>query len=84
MSSETEEDVRKLCPLIKEMTNVRCDMGEVDMTLPKPWKDNIDHNCRDIKGSVSIKKIHLISLQLSTAEHKSPLESTTLLGPLLY
>ncbi|XP_035452147.2 transient receptor potential channel pyrexia isoform X1 [Spodoptera frugiperda] len=54
MSSETEEDVRKLCPLIKEMTNVRCDLGEVDVTLPKPWKDNIDHNCRDIKGSMPL------------------------------
>ncbi|KAJ8710567.1 hypothetical protein PYW08_009082 [Mythimna loreyi] len=54
MSSETEEDVRKLCPHLKELTNVRCDLGEVDMTLPKPWKDNIDHNCRDIKGSMPL------------------------------
>ncbi|KAJ8710338.1 hypothetical protein PYW07_009704 [Mythimna separata] len=54
MSSETEEDVRKLCPNIKELTNVRCDLGDVDMTLPKPWKDNIDHNCRDIKGSMPL------------------------------
>lgn len=53
MSSETEEDVRRLCPNIKELTMVRCDLGEVNMSLPKNWKDNIDHNCKDIKGSVS-------------------------------
>ncbi|KAG6453876.1 LOW QUALITY PROTEIN: transient receptor potential channel pyrexia [Manduca sexta] len=53
MSSETEDDVRKLCPYIREMTNVRCDLGEVNAALPKTWKDNIDHECRDIKGSLS-------------------------------
>lgn len=53
MSSEAEEDVRKISKLTKEMVNVRCDLGEIDTILPKTWKDNIDHNCMDIKGSVS-------------------------------
>lgn len=54
MSSETEEDVRKLCPLIKEMTDVRCDLGEVNALLPKTWKDNIDHDCKDIRGTIKL------------------------------
>ncbi|KOB77902.1 Transient receptor potential channel pyrexia [Operophtera brumata] len=54
MSSETEEDVKRLCPNIRELTMVRCDLGEVNMSLPKNWKDNIDHNCKDIKGSLPL------------------------------
>lgn len=55
MSSETEEDVRRFCPNIRELTNVRCDLGVVNSMLPKNWKDNIDHECMDITGSVSWK-----------------------------
>nr|QDR50968.1 TRPA5 [Heliconius melpomene] len=54
MSSEAEEDVRKISKLTKEMVNVRCDLGEIDTVLPKTWKDNIDHNCMDIKGSLPL------------------------------
>ncbi|XP_026728488.1 oxysterol-binding protein-related protein 1-like [Trichoplusia ni] len=54
MSSDTEEDVKKLCPTIRELTNVRCDLGEVNSQLPKPWSDNIDHDCRDITGLLPI------------------------------
>lgn len=57
MSSETEEDVRRLCPKVRELTMVRCDLEEVRMTLPKNWKDNIDHNCKDIKGTVSYEHL---------------------------
>nr|XP_021194828.2 transient receptor potential channel pyrexia isoform X1 [Helicoverpa armigera] len=67
MSSETEEDVRKLCPLIKELTNVRCDLGEVAMTLPKPWKDNIDHECRDIVGSMPLFQPGWTPLHVATS-----------------
>ncbi|XP_075985526.1 transient receptor potential cation channel subfamily A member 1-like [Anticarsia gemmatalis] len=54
MTSETEEDVRKFCVLIRELTDVRCDLGEVEMDLPKHWRDNIDHDCRDIRGSMPL------------------------------
>ncbi|VVC91355.1 unnamed protein product [Leptidea sinapis] len=51
MSSEAEEDVKKLCQVTKAMANVRCGVGEINMSLPTTWKDNIDHNCVNIKGS---------------------------------
>ncbi|CAK1543481.1 unnamed protein product [Leptosia nina] len=54
MSSEAEEDIKKLCPEVQAMVNVRCDMGEVRQTLPNIWKDNIDHNCLSIKGSLPL------------------------------
>jgi hypothetical protein len=53
MSSEAEEDVKKLCEKTKKMVNVRCDLGEVKIILPSTWKDNIDHDCKSIEGSVS-------------------------------
>ncbi|XP_072948321.1 transient receptor potential cation channel subfamily A member 1-like [Epargyreus clarus] len=56
MSSDAEEDVKKMCSLTKQMVNVRCDIGEVNILLPKTWKDNIDHNCKDIKGSLPLLK----------------------------
>ncbi|CAK1543482.1 unnamed protein product [Leptosia nina] len=52
MSSEAEEDVKKMCPVTKDMVNVRCDVEEVNTVLPKNWKDDIDHNCMGIKGSL--------------------------------
>lgn len=52
MSSDAEEDVKKLCPETQAMANVRCDDRDVNRTLPKSWKDNIDHSCLDIKGTV--------------------------------
>lgn len=55
MSSEAEEDVKKISQQTKEMVNVRCDLGEVNITLPKEWRDNIDHNCMSIKGTVGFK-----------------------------
>lgn len=52
MTSEAEEDVRKFCEKTRELANVRCELGEVKMLLPKNWKDNIDHDCKDITGTV--------------------------------
>nr|XP_026490186.1 transient receptor potential channel pyrexia-like isoform X1 [Vanessa tameamea] len=54
MSSEAEEEVKKISKLTKEMVNMRCDLGDVDIILPKAWKDNIDHNCMDIKGTLPL------------------------------
>ncbi|XP_038218619.1 transient receptor potential channel pyrexia-like [Zerene cesonia] len=54
MSSEAEEDVKKTCQKTREMANVRCDLGEVTTVLPKNWKDNIDHNCLSVKGSIPL------------------------------
>ncbi|XP_049879814.1 transient receptor potential channel pyrexia-like isoform X2 [Pectinophora gossypiella] len=54
MSSEAEEDVKKLCPKTRDLANLRCDLGEVKMLLPKNWRDNIDHNCRDITGTIPL------------------------------
>ncbi|KAM3955948.1 LOW QUALITY PROTEIN: transient receptor potential cation channel subfamily A member 1 [Aphomia sociella] len=56
MLSVVEDDVKKLCKKTKEMANVRCDLGEVKTLLPNTWKDNIDHNCTDIKGSLPLLK----------------------------
>lgn len=53
MSSGTEEDVKRLCQVVRQMVNVRCDLGEVQTLLPKTWKDNLDHECKDIDGTVS-------------------------------
>ncbi|XP_068624920.1 transient receptor potential channel pyrexia-like [Battus philenor] len=54
MSSDAEEDVRNMCEKVREMVNVRCDLGEIRTLLPKTWKDNIDHNCREIEGSLPL------------------------------
>ncbi|CAH0403188.1 unnamed protein product [Chilo suppressalis] len=54
MSSEAEEDVKKLCEKTMAMANVRCDLGEVKTIIPSTWKDNIDHNCRSIEGSLPL------------------------------
>lgn len=53
MSSDAEEEVKKMCQLTRDMVNVRCDLGFIKHLLPKTWKDNIDHNCKEIKGTVS-------------------------------
>lgn len=53
ISSEAEEDVRNCFTITRELTDVRCDLGEVNMEVPKTWWDNIDHDCKDIDGSVS-------------------------------
>ncbi|XP_073962846.1 transient receptor potential cation channel subfamily A member 1-like isoform X2 [Choristoneura fumiferana] len=54
MSSGTEEDVKRLCQVVRQMVNVRCDLGEVQTLLPKTWKDNLDHECKDIDGSLPL------------------------------
>ncbi|CAH2097462.1 unnamed protein product [Euphydryas editha] len=54
MSSEAEEDVKKISQQTKEMVNVMCDLGEVNIILPKSWRDNIDHNCMSIKGTLPL------------------------------
>ncbi|XP_041983044.1 transient receptor potential channel pyrexia-like [Aricia agestis] len=54
LSSEAEEEVKKLCPVTKELVNIRCNLGNVETILPKNWKDNIDHNCMAIKGTLPI------------------------------
>ncbi|XP_053618072.1 transient receptor potential channel pyrexia-like isoform X2 [Plodia interpunctella] len=54
LSSDVEEDVRKLCEKTRTLANVRCDLGEVKAVLPSTWKDNIDHNCKDIKGCLPL------------------------------
>lgn len=56
MSSEAEEDVKKISLLTREMVNVRCNELVDTLThLPKAWSDNIDHDCVDIEGTVSHK-----------------------------
>lgn len=65
MSSEAEEDVKKLCPKTRDLANIRCDVGEVKTMLPKTWKDNIDHNCKDITGSVRAIFTDLIKRKFS-------------------
>ncbi|XP_014366738.2 transient receptor potential channel pyrexia [Papilio machaon] len=54
MSSDAEEDVKKMCPRTRDMVNVRCDVGDVRILLPKTWKDNIDHNCKNIEGTLPL------------------------------
>ncbi|CAH2057024.1 unnamed protein product, partial [Iphiclides podalirius] len=54
MISDAEEEVKRICQVTREMVNVRCDLGLIRHLLPKTWKDNIDHNCRDIKGSLPL------------------------------
>ncbi|XP_045512963.1 ankyrin repeat and SOCS box protein 11-like [Pieris brassicae] len=54
MSSEAEEDVKRMCPITMKMVNVRCDVEEVNTVLPKSWMDDIDHNCMSIKGSLPL------------------------------
>ncbi|XP_039749502.1 transient receptor potential channel pyrexia-like isoform X2 [Pararge aegeria] len=54
MSSEAEEDVKKISPLTKEMVNVRCNVVGVETHLPKSWSDNIDHDCMDIEGTLPL------------------------------
>ncbi|GBP65215.1 Uveal autoantigen with coiled-coil domains and ankyrin repeats [Eumeta japonica] len=54
MSSDAEEDVRKMCARTSLLANMPCQLGEVKIALPKEWKDNLDHNCLDIKGSVRL------------------------------
>ncbi|XP_045513492.1 transient receptor potential channel pyrexia-like [Pieris brassicae] len=54
MSSDVEEDVKKLCPEIQAMVDVRCDDSNVSRTLPSSWKDNIDHSCLQIKGTLPL------------------------------
>lgn len=51
ISSGTEEDLRNLCDRTKILANTSCNLEEVKTQLPKDWKDNIDHDCREIKGS---------------------------------
>ncbi|XP_061380522.1 transient receptor potential channel pyrexia-like isoform X3 [Danaus plexippus] len=38
----------------QEIVNVRSDLGEIEVSLPKTWKDNIDHMCMDIKGTLPL------------------------------
>ncbi|XP_063628997.1 transient receptor potential cation channel subfamily A member 1-like isoform X1 [Cydia splendana] len=54
MSSGTEEDVKKLCQVTRQLVNVRCDLEEMHILVPKNWKDNIDHECKDIIGSLPL------------------------------
>ncbi|KAJ2941369.1 hypothetical protein O0L34_g3572 [Tuta absoluta] len=54
MSPDAEEDVKKMNTKTKDLANLRSDTGEVRMLLPKNWKDNIDHNCTDITGSIPL------------------------------
>ncbi|CAB3254545.1 unnamed protein product [Arctia plantaginis] len=54
ISSEAEEDVRNCFTITRALTDVRCDLGEVNTELPKTWWDNIDHDCKDIKGSMPL------------------------------
>ncbi|XP_045762667.1 transient receptor potential channel pyrexia-like isoform X1 [Maniola jurtina] len=54
MSSDAEEDVKKISQLSKEMVNVRCNVIGVETFLPKAWSDNIDHDCMDIEGTLPL------------------------------
>ncbi|XP_026750378.2 transient receptor potential channel pyrexia-like isoform X2 [Galleria mellonella] len=54
MFSKVEDDVKKLCEKTKTMANVRVVIEEDKAPLPNHWKDNIDHNCKDIKGSLPL------------------------------
>lgn len=54
MSSDAEEDIKRISAQTRALANVSCDLEEVKMVLPKDWKDNIDHGCKEISGSVSI------------------------------
>ncbi|CAK1590891.1 unnamed protein product [Parnassius mnemosyne] len=67
MSSDAEEDVKKICQLTKAMANVRCDLGEIRMHLPKTWKDNIDHDCREIKSALPLLQPGWTPLHVATS-----------------
>ncbi|XP_059055688.1 transient receptor potential channel pyrexia-like isoform X2 [Achroia grisella] len=54
MLSKVEDDVKKLCEKTKALANVRCGIGEEQPVLANQWKDNIDHNCKGIKGSLPL------------------------------
>ncbi|XP_060807292.1 transient receptor potential channel pyrexia isoform X2 [Amyelois transitella] len=66
-SSDVEADVRKLCEKTRTLANVRCDLGEVKPILPSTWKDNIDHNCRDIKCSLPLLQPGWTPLHVATS-----------------
>ncbi|CAG5022591.1 unnamed protein product, partial [Parnassius apollo] len=67
MSSDAEEDVKKISQLTKVMANVRSDLGEIRMPLPKNWIDNIDHDCRDIKCTLPLLQPGWTPLHVATS-----------------
>ncbi|CAG5020767.1 unnamed protein product [Parnassius apollo] len=67
MLADAEEDLKKICQLTKAMANVRCDLGEIIMPLPKTWKDNIDHDCREIKCTLPLLQPGWTPLHVATS-----------------
>lgn len=63
MSSETEEDVVRYCVNTRRLANLACRPAEPGAPLPKEWRDNIDHHCMNIQGSVRIFSPQLPLLQ---------------------
>ncbi|KAG7300671.1 hypothetical protein JYU34_014995 [Plutella xylostella] len=54
MSSETEEDVVRYCVNTRRLANLACRPAEPGAPLPKEWRDNIDHHCMNIQGSLPL------------------------------
>ncbi|XP_063833659.1 transient receptor potential channel pyrexia-like isoform X1 [Ostrinia nubilalis] len=67
MSSDMEEEVKKLSEKTRSLANVRCDLGVVKTLLPSTWKDNIDHDCKNIDGTLPLLKPGWTPLHVATS-----------------